>query len=214
MQTDYPPAPWSLSGDAMAIVRLVDIKEARRYVPASAKIVRVWRGKTLGGIVLARYDAGSTLHYNELIVFCGLVRCGLRLGAWISHIYVDNQASMAGGREIWGLPKEIAEFDFTNGVQVLHDSHVWLRLARRIGRLKMPLPLVLPAWGIINGRPTSFAGRGRGLVGLGYAGWEVAPEAPFAEILRSGYAFCVTAQKMRVRVAPPRHSTGRADGAL
>jgi hypothetical protein len=74
------------------------------------EIVSVFPGKTLGGVYLSTYKAGSILQYNELIVMGALVRYGRKLGAWISHIYVDNPDSVAGGREIWGLPKQLAEF--------------------------------------------------------------------------------------------------------
>lgn len=67
-------------------------------------------GWTFGGVYCAHYGAGSTLEYLELIVIPGLVRRGHRLGAWISHIYVDDAQSVAGGRSIWALPKELAEF--------------------------------------------------------------------------------------------------------
>jgi acetoacetate decarboxylase len=32
---------------------------------------------------------------------------------------VDNPDSVAGGREIWGLPKELAEFSWLGGDRVL-----------------------------------------------------------------------------------------------
>ena len=62
----------------------------------------------------ASYSEGSTLLYNELIVISAIVRCASRFGVWISHIYVDNPDSVAGGREIWGLPKELAQFTWNH----------------------------------------------------------------------------------------------------
>ena len=54
--------------------------------------------------MLANYT-GGTLAYHELIVFSHATTRGMV----ISHIYVDAEQSMHGGREIWGLPKELAD---------------------------------------------------------------------------------------------------------
>jgi acetoacetate decarboxylase len=110
----HPPAPWQLQGYAIQTLSLVDIARARRFVPAHLEIVSILPGKTLGSVYISEYQAGSTLAYNELIVAPALVKNRGKVGGWISHIYVDNVDSVAGGREIWGLPKEMAEFARTN----------------------------------------------------------------------------------------------------
>src|SRR5437867_5261733 len=107
----YPPAPWTLQGNAIQTLQFVDSARVRPLIPPALKLVSPWPGRTLGGLYLARYGPGSTLEYNELIVVAALTRGAGRFGIWVSHIYVDDPASMAGGREIWGLPKELAEFD-------------------------------------------------------------------------------------------------------
>jgi len=106
----YPQAPWTLKGYAIQTVQLVDLEKARPFIPPEFEIVSVWPGKTIGGVYLSSYGLGSTMEYNELIVVAGSVSYKGQLGAWVSHIYVDNSDSVAGGREIWGLPKELAEF--------------------------------------------------------------------------------------------------------
>lgn len=106
----YPPAPWKLQGHALQTLHLVDINRSRTLIPSELEIVSLLPGKTLGGVYLSVYEAGSILEYNELIVVAALVRYQGKIGAWISHIYVDNLDSVAGGREIWGLPKEMAKF--------------------------------------------------------------------------------------------------------
>ncbi|HLV80432.1 MAG TPA: acetoacetate decarboxylase family protein, partial [Chthonomonadaceae bacterium] len=106
----YPAPPWHLQGAAFPMLQVVDSRRARLFVPYGLKIVSLWPGKTLGGLILASYGPGSDLEYNELIAFPALVRRGLKWGVWISHIYVDDDNSLLGGREIWGLPKQWAEF--------------------------------------------------------------------------------------------------------
>ncbi|NEP16744.1 MAG: acetoacetate decarboxylase family protein [Leptolyngbya sp. SIO4C1] len=108
----YPNAPWQLRGYCLQTLHWIDIEKARPFVPAEFELVSLWPGKTLGGVYLSAYRAGSVLEYSELIVVPGLVRYAEDIGGWISHIYVDSADSVAGGREIWGLPKEMAEFDW------------------------------------------------------------------------------------------------------
>lgn len=109
---NYPPPPWNLKGYAILTFNLLDIEKARAFVPPELEIVAVLPSKTLGGVYLSAYESGSVLQYNELIVTSGLTRYQGQTSSWISHIYVDNATSVAGGREIWGLPKEMADFSW------------------------------------------------------------------------------------------------------
>ncbi|MBD1924465.1 acetoacetate decarboxylase family protein [Microcoleus sp. FACHB-831] len=111
----YPQAPWTLQGFSIQTVHLLDVEKARPLIPPEFEIISVWPGKTLGGVYISSYVAGSVLQYNELIVVPGMVSYAGKFGAWVSHIYVDSAASVEGGRKIWGLPKELAEFSWTHG---------------------------------------------------------------------------------------------------
>ncbi|HVF16551.1 MAG TPA: acetoacetate decarboxylase family protein, partial [Steroidobacteraceae bacterium] len=93
------------------------------------------------------YGAGSTLQYHELIVAPALVRLGWRMGAWISHIYVDSEMSMLAGREIWGLPKQLAAFHWSGAGAEPHMNN--LRVAVKVKRstLAACLPLFGPIFG-------------------------------------------------------------------
>ncbi|MEG3846291.1 acetoacetate decarboxylase family protein [Microcoleus sp. herbarium19] len=108
----YPPAPWKLQGYAIATLQLIDVARVRPLVPSELEIVSLFPGKTLGGIYISSYGLGSVMEYNELIVVSAIANYAGKWGAWISHIYVDNPNSVAGGREIWGLPKELAQFSW------------------------------------------------------------------------------------------------------
>lgn len=113
----YPQAPWILQGYALQTLQLLDINRVRSLVPSELEIISVWPGKTVGGVYLSSYGSGSVLEYSELIVIAALVSYKGKFGGWVSHIYVDNPDSVAGGREIWGLPKELAEFTWEKGKQ-------------------------------------------------------------------------------------------------
>ncbi|NDJ17057.1 acetoacetate decarboxylase family protein [Myxacorys almedinensis] len=110
----YPQAPWSLKGFAYQTLHLIDVAKASAHVPIGLEIVSFLPGKTLGGVYLSQYKAGSTLLYSELIVIAAIVRRHSAIGMWVSHIYVDNLESVEGGRNIWKLPKEAAEFHWSN----------------------------------------------------------------------------------------------------
>ena len=120
---NYPKAPWTLQGYALQTLQPLDID--RVSLPKELEIISVWPGKTLGGVYLSNYGSGSVLEYSELIVIAAVVGYKGKFGGWISHIYVDNLDSVAGGREIWGLPKEIAEF-------VWDKEHVTVRQGNRL----------------------------------------------------------------------------------
>jgi acetoacetate decarboxylase len=106
----YPVAPWNLQGYAVQTVHLTDIDRVRPLIPSEFEIFSVFPGKTVGALYLSNYQPGSILEYSELIVAPALIKYQGKIGAWVSHIYVDNPDSVAGGQEIWGLPKELADF--------------------------------------------------------------------------------------------------------
>ena len=118
----YPPAPWKLEGYAIATLQLVDVALVRPLVPSELEIISLFPGKTMGGIYISSYGLGSVMEYNELIVVSAIANYAGKWGAWISHIYVDNLNSVAGGREIWGLPKEIAQFSWEGSDSIKASS--------------------------------------------------------------------------------------------
>jgi acetoacetate decarboxylase len=111
----YPTPPWMLKGHALLTLHLVDLDRVRALVPSELNLIAVLPGKTLGAVYFSRYESGSVLEYSELIVAPALVSYGGKSGAWVTHIYVDSPDSVAGGQEIWGLPKELAEFTWEPG---------------------------------------------------------------------------------------------------
>jgi acetoacetate decarboxylase len=106
----YPPSPWYLRGLAFFSLYAIEIETARPFIPLTLEIVSFYPNYTLGGVYIGNYKSGSTLEYSELIIAPAFVRYQNHIGGWVSHIYVDNEDSLRGGREIWGLPKEMAEF--------------------------------------------------------------------------------------------------------
>ena len=145
----------------------------------------------MGGIYLARYGPGSTLEYSELIVFSGVARAGDRLGGWVATIYVDSEESAAGGREIWGLPKEMAMFDWdAKGVTVRQPDNLLIRVSGLECRRGFPIRAPLPAFGLKDERFLHFTGRCCAKVHRAKLDFHVPAESPFAQLgLGRGLSF-------------------------
>ena len=169
--TSHPPAPWTLRGPAVLVPATVPIARAREHVPSHVEVLPVAPGRTLGGLVAVAYEPGSTLTYNELVVICGLARGGVRVGFWISHIWVDDERSVSGGREIWKLPKELARFDAAGTTPAV-------QIAATSPRFALPQPGILPmlsSGGLTLGRGALRGGPARVRV-------EIPPSSPLAEL--------------------------------
>lgn len=181
----YPPAPWTLRGFAVQTLQFVDRARARPLVPSELRIVSVLPGKSLGGVYLASYGPGSVLEYNELIVVAALVRYAGRFGFWVSHIYVDSADSMAGGREIWGLPKELAQFtwgDEQRRVVVRQGDRRLCTLSYGRQRWLWRQQLALPTFSALGSDLLFFKGEIESRLGLASGRLEVPAESPFAAL--------------------------------
>jgi acetoacetate decarboxylase len=174
---DHPPPPWHLNGELILVPALV-------------------RPRALGGAMLVDYRSG-TLVYKELIVFSRATTRGMV----VSHIYVDDEQSLSGGHEIWGLPKELAQFEFTPTRFVARqdgDTLLEATIRRRPGRL----PLIIPAPIVSEAGMT-----------LGYARIKAAPalvtldvpaSSPFASLGLSGTRLGLAGDDMRLTMPAPR----------
>ena len=94
----YPAAPWQMVGSLwLTLFRLKhDVDELRP--------------KGVYGAAFVSYGEGSPLTYSELLV-ARPVRSGPhRRRVTITDIWVDSPASVAGGRELWAIPKGLCDF--------------------------------------------------------------------------------------------------------
>jgi len=187
MPIHYPPPPWTIQGNGFFSIHLLDIERVQSYIPREFKVVSIFPGKTIGGLYVASYNASSSLIYNELIVVAGLVFHSNKIGAWISHIYVDNPNSVAGGREIWGLPKELAQFQWSLSgeprVQVTQGDRLLCNLACEWQLPAMPLPsLVAPVMSTLDAIPVLFQASSLLKLRLIKATLETSPDSPFADL--------------------------------
>ncbi|MEU7068125.1 acetoacetate decarboxylase family protein [Streptomyces sp. NPDC046161] len=131
----YPPAPWRMSG--MMWMGLFPTLR-RLPVPHSLSVL-LPRHLVIAAI---RYLDGD-LSYSEFVV-ASLVRRGHRVGTFVHRIWVDSSLSQQGGRDIWGLDKQLARFDWTSRQMCMTtDSGAQVTLATH-REPRATVPLVLP----------------------------------------------------------------------
>jgi hypothetical protein len=136
----YPPAPWRSSGCLWMGLFKTDAPP-----PLPEGLKRLLNPNWLV-VSLIRYLEG-TLKYDELVIG-GFVRRGRRLGLFVYDIWVDDETSLWGGRRIWGLRKEMADFAWDGGsVRVSDEDGLILTLvvndakdATRLPRMWTPFP--------------------------------------------------------------------------
>lgn len=171
----YPDEPWDLHGHAYVGVWLVPRKQLPApHSPATAPITVFGRGIVSAAFFV--YERPSPLTYDE-IMSTVLVRQGWRPRVSITHIWVNSPASRDGGRELWAIPKHLADFDVAP-----HVSYTAQGIGSVVlGRIRR-LPIALPAGFRIAqdraGRVQVTPVRGRVRLGAGTGHWSFEPEGP------------------------------------
>jgi acetoacetate decarboxylase len=204
----YPPPPWRLCGISLQMFRLVDLRIARRLVPPPLRIVPVAPRRTLGILYCARYEAPSSLPYHELALAPALVRAKGRFGFWISNIYVDHDGSRAGGRCIWGLPKELATFQWSPDEQEVAIAQGSLQLCRihagaSVAPASIPAPLFMPVLSQGQRGLQYFAGVGHCRLSRTIAGVTIDTASPLAGLGFELATRALIAARLSLRIPAP-----------
>ncbi|AFZ23321.1 acetoacetate decarboxylase [Cylindrospermum stagnale PCC 7417] len=202
----YPQTPWILQGYAIQTLHLVNIDQVRPLIPSELEIITVWPGKTLGDVYLSHYGSGSVLEYSELIVAPAFVSYQGKIGAWISHIYVDNADSVAGGQEIWGLPKELAEFTWEQGerVTVRQGRQKLCSLNYHRQNLAWRQRLAISSFSAMGADLLIFSSEFESLLGLINSQLEVPAESAFSGIGLGQPFLSFRSEQMSLRVDAPK----------
>lgn len=210
----YPNAPWTLQGFALQTLQLLDVERVRPFIPPEFKLLCVLPGKTVGGVYCSHYGSGSVLEYSELIVAAGLVSYSGQIGGWISHIYVDSADSVAGGRNIWGLPKELAEFtwetnndqtsDYRNSLIIRQKERTLCNLSYNIPKFGLQLPLSADAFSTQLASILLFKTKFESRVSPVAAQLQVPPSSPFAKLSLESPWLTLYWNQLRVVVGAPK----------
>jgi hypothetical protein len=158
----------------------------RAYPPApwrlAGRVAVAAAPRTGAMVLLGLYAEGSTLRYGEVAGMVGpVVRC----------IYVDDERSVAGGREIWSLPKERMTMRWRGGRRTEVEAHdaagaLLLRARWAAPRVRVPLPAVAPFLGTLGGRHSLAWLAGALLAGPVTIDLEVPERSPFAALGLAG----------------------------
>ena len=220
----YPPPPWRLVGPAVVASRLIEIDRVRPFVPEDLDIVAVRPGRTTAALVVADYQHQSSFPYSELSVMPALVRYRGVRGAWISHIWVDSMPSLRGGREMWGMYKHLATFQWqvgaTNQVSVAAEDAVLATLTWPAPKRLWPVPGRIHGIGSVNGDRRRFTGRGLSRLGRTSIDVHVAASSPFSGLGLQDGASRGAAGRMNLSfgdiriLAPPNASPSRSAPAV
>jgi hypothetical protein len=127
----YPPAPWHTHGRAYIQPYLVQASSLS--LPDGFRPVSL-AGRCVGILALIEYVPPSPLTYAELAWMPCLVSASGVRGYYIEKMYVDSEASLAGGRELWAIPKQLARFAIEDDyatVDTEDGAHVELSLFKR-----------------------------------------------------------------------------------
>ncbi|MFI7344034.1 acetoacetate decarboxylase family protein [Streptomyces sp. NPDC050085] len=159
MTSTYPPPPWHSTGTLW-----LGLLRTREAVPQPPELTRLLPARRMA-FMLIRYLTG-TLCYDEFMVGA-LARHGRHAALWVHAIWVNDPQSLSGGREIWGVPKELATFNWSPDGVHISDSHNTIAAIRLGGRTPTGprIPLLATGFGNLKGDLTYFSGRLRGPVG-------------------------------------------------
>jgi len=173
--TDYPPEPWDLYGHAYVGVWLLPKGDAPAPSSPATRTITIF-GRAVVCAAFFVYEEPSPLTYDEIMATV-LVREGWRPRVSITHIWVNSVASRDGGRRLWAIPKDLADFEVAR-----HSSYaaqgigsLAVTRARRLpGRLPLGFRIAQDRAGTLLVSPVS----GRIRLGFATARWSLAADGP------------------------------------
>ncbi|RYP86412.1 acetoacetate decarboxylase [Nocardioides guangzhouensis] len=183
----HPPAPWRLHGDMwLSLFRVRRVSTHR---------------DGLYGAAWVRYREPSSLTYHELLVarLADVPQRRVPVTITITEIWVDSPDSLEGGRALWAIPKDLADFGLDSSASGPVRRTSWhAGLDNRpiagarftdVSALAPPVPFRFrthqthdertggPTGTLVEAR---VAGRGRALPARSH--WEFAPNGPLAHL--------------------------------
>jgi acetoacetate decarboxylase len=198
----YPPSPWQLRGQLHLSLWLPPATEVPRLpaaVGSAARLITV-AGRAIVGTAWVDYQPGSVLEYRELLAAVA-VRRGLRPAVTITHIWVDNESSRDGGRELWGIPKDLATLaiDHTSSAQGLAEAVIEVG-RQALGRWPFRFSLIQD----LGGRAKVSPVRGSARLHRARIGWDVVKDGPLSWLARARPLVSLSFHDFRLRFGGDR----------
>jgi hypothetical protein len=177
--TTYPPEPWNLAGQAYLSLWRVRPSDLPALPDGVMPIVAAGHAQVFTAWI--DYQPPGQLQYHELLSTVS-VR-GDRLSSSITDIWVDSEVSLAGGRELWGIPKDLAALDFTHGRMFTASAATtddWIATAAFAPRLGLPitLPAAFDVVQMLGGMLKRSPVRAKARPQLATADWQINPSGP------------------------------------
>ena len=169
----YPPEPWHLRGQLHLSLWLLP---AAKVPPVPAARLITVAGRAVVGTAWVDYQPGGVLEYRELLAAVA-VRRGLRPAVTITHIWVDSEPSRDGGRELWGIPKDLATLSIntTSTAPGIADAVIEVGHTA-FGRWPFRFSLVQE----LGGKPKVSPVRGSARLHRARIGWAVVRDGPLS----------------------------------
>ena len=116
-KSNDPDYPYLFTGRLWFSPSIVKVPDEQMKNSLSAKDVSVVSlfGYTLGGTVTLEYDTSPVGPYKEYVTMSSLVTKRAALGQWGSRLYVSTQEAEDVCKEVWGVPAEVANIEFSEG---------------------------------------------------------------------------------------------------
>ncbi|WNG44204.1 acetoacetate decarboxylase [Archangium minus] len=164
VSNDYPPAPWALRGQMYLSLWMVPAERVRFELDPAFELFTL-AGRACVITCFVDYQQGSVLTYGEL--FGGIsvkTRGSGHLGMTVTHMWVDSERSLRGGRALWGMPKVMARFALDHQPQSggAFAGASWDTQGRELARVhfeplaalppSVRIPMGLPNLQMLNGR--------------------------------------------------------------
>ncbi|MEO6472852.1 MAG: acetoacetate decarboxylase family protein [Aeromicrobium sp.] len=196
--TSYPAQPWHLTAHAFVGFYLVPSRLLPAPPPGTKRLTIF--GRALVSTAFFVYEEPSPLTYNEIMATAP-VRTRWRSYVNILKIWVDSEASRDGGRALWAIPKDLADFDVS-----VHSSYAGSVAGTTIGSLDVrgskSLPASLPiAFRIAQERDgkallTKVTGRGR--IGVAKGAWTFNPAGPLGYLAERRSILTLVLRPLRI----------------
>lgn len=126
----HHPPPWHLHGDAFILNYWLTphfIKSNQAFQLAPSPIGRVIQ------IMLVRYHESPVGPYDELLIIDHPLMSKRRLSS-IPKIYVSTEVSVVNGQHFWGIPKQLAQFEW-----VIKDDVVYCNISFQQQKMSLHL---------------------------------------------------------------------------
>lgn len=136
------PAPWTLHGYGYIILfkaesewlkqhGFIDAGNLDSYVPS------------VGTAMLVNYESSTAGGYGELLFIPGKFQMPKGKRYSISKIFVSTMESVINGQNNWGIPKELAQFEFTQEEQGIEHIRI-----KKDGKLIADCRIQTRSWGM------------------------------------------------------------------